>query len=185
MNGQQAIIDANYTLDQALQGTEAPYAITKNLRLIDVQYFSFDGKLHQGQLIIHKNLLVDIEKIFNLIKLSKFPIAKVIPIVKYQWQDSLSMADNNSSAFNYRVMANSSKLSYHAHGVAIDFNPVQNPYIKGTNTQPAGATYDMEKKGTLTKQSPVYLLFKKMGWEWGGDWQTLKDYQHFEKPSIL
>ncbi len=88
---------------------------------------------------------------------------------------------NNTSAFNYRCAAGSKKLSMHAYGFAIDINPVQNPYIKGKVVLPPGAVYDIRKSGTLAYNSPVVKTFIRLGWTWGGNWKSLKDYQHFEK----
>lgn len=178
----EIIIDSKMTFSEAIEGTKAPKEVLASLILIEVQYYSFDGKLHQGQLIIHKDLEKDVKFIFNLIKEKKFPINKVIPIVKYNWSDNLSMADNNTSAFNYRKVANKDKLSNHSFGFAIDFNPFQNPavYSDGTSS-PSGSKYDKKQPGTISGDSFITLEFKKLGWTWGGDWNSLKDYQHFEK----
>ena len=69
----------------------------------------------------------------------------------------------------------------HAYGYAIDINPVQNPYIKGKAVFPPGAVYNTHKPGTLTYYSPIVKAFIRLGWTWGGNWNSLKDYQHFEK----
>ena len=70
-------------LEEALKGKEIPDSNTKNLRIMDVEYYSFDNRLHRGQVVIHKDLAEDIKEIFALIKERKFPIKKVIPINKY------------------------------------------------------------------------------------------------------
>jgi hypothetical protein len=72
-------------------------------------------------------------------------------------------------------------LSKHAYGFAIDINPVQNPYIKGNIILPPNAVYDTNKSGTLAYYSPVVKTFIRLGWTWGGNWEFLRDYQHFEK----
>jgi len=69
----------------------------------------------------------------------------------------------------------------HAYGYALDINPMQNPYIKGKIVVPPGALYDINKPGTLISSSPVVKIFIRLGWTWGGNWKSLKDYQHFEK----
>lgn len=176
------IIDCHYNFNEAIQGTTAPKEIIDNLILLDVEYYSFDNKLHRGQLVIHKNLKDDIQHIFNLIKNKKFPIEKVIPIVKYNWSDDASMADNNTSAFNYRKVAGKNSLSNHSFGIAIDINPFQNPAIYSDGTiSPKGASYNTKKAGTIDEKSFITIEFKKLGWTWGGDWNSLKDYQHFQK----
>jgi hypothetical protein len=92
------------------------------------------------------------------------------------------MEENNTSGFNYRKVANKDKLSNHSFGFAIDFNPFQNPavYSDGTSS-PKGSKYDKSKKGTISSETFIAQEFKKLGWTWGGDWVSMKDYQHFEK----
>jgi hypothetical protein len=178
----EPIIDSELTFEQSVSGTKAPKDVVENLVLLNVDYYSFDSKLHRGQIIVHKGLENDVKYIFSLIKEKKFPIAKVIPIVKYNWSDDKSMSDNNTSAFNYRKVARKDKLSNHSFGFAIDFNPFQNPavYSDGTSS-PKGSKYDKKAAGTITSDHFLTIEFKKLGWTWGGDWTTLKDYQHFEK----
>lgn len=176
------IIDSDYTIGDALKEIDAPPDIMNNLKLIDVQYYSFDGKLHQGQLVIHKDLTNDLISIFKIIREERFPVAKVIPIVHYNWNDEISMEDNNTSAFNYRFIAGTKKLSNHSTGTAIDINPLLNPYIRKDLHQPVGSVYNPERTGTITRDGFLVREFKRLGWEWGGDWKDRKDYQHFEKP---
>ncbi len=178
---EQAIVDCDYSLEEALIGSAASDAIKNNLSLVDVYYYSFDKKIHKGQIVIHRLLAKDIIEIFDLILLNKFPISKVIPIVSYNWSDDLSMNDNNTSCFNYRLVAGTKKISNHAYGLAIDINPKLNPYIKGSRISPEGAKYDSKIPGTILPDSFLVNTFKKRGWTWGGDWITRKDYQHFEK----
>ncbi len=175
------IVDSFYSLNQALNGKQIPGYIRKDLRIVNVFYYSFDGKIHEGQVVIHKNLVADIKKIFALMRKEKFPVAKAIPAVKYGWSDKLSMLDNNTSAFNYRDVKGTRLLSAHAAGRAIDINPFLNPQIKHNKEFPAGASYNPAKPGTITRNSFLVKAFLKMGWQWGGSWTTTKDYQHFEK----
>lgn len=178
---QNVIPDCNYTLSEAIEGKDIPENIKLNLRLVDVYYYAFDNKLHKGQLVIDKSLVNDIKWIFEKLKENKFPVEKVIPVVKFHWSDDESMRANNSSAFNYRFIAHTTKLSNHATGRAIDINPWQNPQIINGIASPDGSEYNPEAKGTITKNSIVVKLFKEKGWEWGGDWKKRIDYQHFEK----
>lgn len=176
------IIDSKITFEESIKGTLAPDSVIKNLMILDVDYFSFDNKLHRGQLVIHKELESDLKEIFQIIKDSKFPISKVIPIVKYDWSDNRSMEDNNTSSFNYRKVAGKNKLSNHSFGIAIDINPFQNPAVYNDGKiSPSGSIYDKKSPGTIIKDSLIYNEFIKRGWTWGGEWNSLKDYQHFEK----
>lgn len=175
------LIDANYTTDEALEGSTIPSSVKNELRLVTVQYFGYDDNLHQGQLIINKKVADDIIEIFNLIEKIKFPVQKVVPLVKYNWSDEKSMEDNNTSGFNYRFVSGTKILSMHANGLAIDINPKQNPYIKNGKISPEGSEHNPIAKGTITADSEIVDAFKSKGWLWGGDWKSIKDYQHFQK----
>lgn len=175
------IIDSNYTFQESINGIEIPKLLTKQLQIIDVEYYSFDNKLHKGQLVLNKKAIKDIKEIFEFIKKSRFPISKAIPMIKYEWSDDASMKDNNTSAFNYRKVKGQKVLSPHSYGMAIDINPLLNPHIKGSKIQPANAKYDIKEPGTIIRNSELVKEFIKRGWQWGGTWRSSKDYQHFEK----
>lgn len=175
------IVDCNYSFEEAIAGLEIPAWIKKNLVLIDVEYYSFDNKLHRGQLVLHKRAEKDIKEIFEIVKSIKFPIDKVVPVVRYNWSDEASMNDNNTSAFNYRKVKGQKVLSAHSYGLAIDINPMQNPHIKRKTVQPANGKYDIKAAGTIVKNSRLVQEFRKRGWQWGGTWKSSRDYQHFEK----
>lgn len=174
-------IDSQLTFDEACQNQKIPDAVKNNLALVDVEYYSFDNALHRGQILIHKSLVKDITEIFDIIKKERFPIGKAIPISIYDWSDSASMLDNNTSTFNYRYVKGTKILSAHAEGRGIDINPFLNPQIKKGIVTPIGTEYNPKRAGTLTKESFLVKEFKKRGWSWGGDWHRSKDYQHFEK----
>lgn len=171
----------------------APPEIIAAQRLLTVRYYSFDGKLHEGQIVVNKKVAKDVEGFFRLARQLRFPIGKAIPAAdqRYVWDDNKMMADNNSSGYNYRTIAGSTNLSNHARGLALDINTFLNPYIYIDNsgsvvTDPPGAVYNPQAPGTLTKHHPLVKYMKAHGWTWGGDW-TLEadeviDYQHFEKP---
>ena len=175
------VTDSDMSFEEAVSNLEFPIEVRKSLTLINVMYISFDEKIHKGQVVIHKKLSAEVKEIFDELLAKRFPIEKVIPIVSYRWDDEASMQDNNSSAFNYRYIAGTEKLSNHSYGTAIDINPFQNPYIVGKKISPAGSNYNKNEKGTITPDSDIVKAFKKRGWEWGGEWETRKDYQHFEK----
>ena len=91
------------------------------------------------------------------------------------------MQANNCSAFNYRSMIHKTKLSYHALGLAVDINPMNNPFIKKIKILPNGAIYTPGMPGVLTSEHPVVKLFEDHGWIWGGHFTEIKDYHHFQK----
>lgn len=167
---------------QAVAGTEAPREIVASLCLFDVCYLGFDGHRHHGQLVVHRDLAADIEEFFTLMLALKFPVAGVVPIVRYGWSDEASMAANNSSAFNYRTIAGTDRLSRHALGRAVDINPRENPAIyPDGRIAPAGAVYRPAEPGTFTGDHPLVCAFIERGWRWGGHFNHMRDYHHFEK----
>ncbi len=138
----EVIIDSSLSIVEAVGNQDIPENVKAQLCLLDVRYYSLDGKLHQGQLIIHNSLKDDVAGVFDEIRASRFPIAKVIPVSRYNFSDELSMQDNNTSGFNYRTVEGTSVLSNHALGRAIDINPLFNPFIRGEEVDPVGAKYD-------------------------------------------
>ncbi|MGP6089127.1 M15 family metallopeptidase [Antarctobacter jejuensis] len=160
----------------------------EDLRLLRVPFIDFNGKTRTGQLIVDRKVAGEMLDIFADIHAAGFPIQSMKLVHQFRGDDGFSMAANNTSAFNCRVVAGSSRLSQHALGRAIDINPVQNPYVNGGRTSPsAGVDFDERKerkpqvKGVITAGDAVVTAFKKRGWGWGGDWSSLKDYQHFSQ----
>ena len=183
MNDEGATADCNFGFSQAIDGSAATLQIIDRLSLLDVLYYSFDGVRHQGQIIVDGDLEDDVYEIFAAIEKLRFPVGKVVPIVEYKWDDHQSMAANNSSGFNFRVIEGTTKLSLHALGRAVDINPVQNPIIYADGRiAPAGAVYNTKKAGTFAAEHPIVTEFLRRGWHWGGNFEQFKDYHHFEKP---
>jgi peptidoglycan L-alanyl-D-glutamate endopeptidase CwlK len=185
------IIDSAMNEREAFDGLDpkCPEEIRKRQRLITVEYYSTDGLIHQGQLVVDTDLVSDVKRVFALMLKERFPVHSVIPISDKRfrkdgrWDDELSMEANNTSSFNYREITGGGRLSNHAYGRAVDINTFLNPYIKGAIVLPHGAQYDPKVEGTFTAESPVVREFLRLGWAWGGNWSDRKDYQHFEKPS--
>ena len=178
-----AIVDSTMTFEEATAGTRAPREVIARLCLVDVRYRALGGRFHQGQLIIHQEVKTDIVEIFGLMERTEFSVFQVVPIVKYDWSDDLSMADNNTSAFNYRLVLGTDRLSNHAFGMAVDINPYLNPVINEEGRiDPPGASYVPGRAGTLDDSHPVVREFLNRGWRWGGHFRPKKDYHHFDKP---
>jgi peptidoglycan L-alanyl-D-glutamate endopeptidase CwlK len=180
---EEIIVDSAMGFAESIEGTIAPEQILDGLSLVDVLYYSFDGKRHTGQILVNNELEDDVYTIFALIEKLKFPVAKAIPIVIYQWDDHKSMAENNSSSFNFRVIEGTTKMSLHSFGRALDINPALNPVIYPNGVvAPEGAKYVPSRAGTFDAKHPVVGEFLKRGWHWGGNFDQFKDYHHFEKP---
>jgi len=177
------IVDSRMSFTEAIEGTKAPEHVIRELCLADVLYYSFDGKLHQGQLIVHQSVRQDVEEIFALMRGERFPVARVIPIVHYGWSDNASMVANNTSAFNYRWVAGTRRLSRHATGHAVDINPIQNPVIyQDGRISPKDARYQPGIAGTLSEDGSVVRAFIDRGWCWGRHFKSMMDHHHFQKP---
>jgi hypothetical protein len=163
---------------------EAPAVLLERQAVVEVRYLGFDGLVHLGQIVVDRSLTEQIREVFRTALRSGFPIHSVIPVSHpdFRWSDARSMAANNTSGFNYRRVTGGKRLSRHALGLAVDINPLQNPYIRGSWVLPPGAVYDPNREGTLRDDGPVVQAFLRLGWAWGGHWKTLKDYQHFQAP---
>jgi len=135
-----------------------------------------------GIIEVHCDLAEDVEEFFEFMMAVQFPLSSVKPLSFFGWNDEHSMAANNTSGFNRRKIAGTERWSKHAFGGAIDINPLLNPCVCGGIVQPAGAVYDPSRLGALTANSPITQFLKARGWTWGGDWDSPKDYQHFQKP---
>ena len=160
------------------------------LRYLRLSHYDAEGHEHVGELVCNKQIANDIKEIFQVLYSEKYPIEKMKLIDEYGGDDETSMRDNNTSCFNFRPIAGSSKLSKHAMGLAIDINPLYNPYVKhkkdGTTVvQPANAMKYANRSHswpyTIKKGDLCYRLFIKYGFKWGGSWSTQKDFQHFER----
>lgn len=178
------------------------YSFPKNpnphIKLVDLRYLTivhhdFEGNLQEGELVVNEKLAFDVMQIFRGLFKAEFPIQQMslidtfgAPGMALSELDKRSMAANNTSAFCYRtITGDPTRVSNHGLGCAVDINPVQNPYVKGNDVFPLeGRSYlnrDPEIPGVITEEGIVYSAFKELGWEWGGDWKGLQDYQHFEK----
>lgn len=182
---QRIIIDSNLSLEEVLvqrQQLPAPKEILDRQRILDVTYYSYDKKLHRGQIVVDVDLVSDVKGAFDLIREIKFPVKSVIPLVdrRFMSDDQKSVSLNNSSGFNYRTIAKTNRLSNHAFGRAIDINPAINPYIRDDYRSPPGVEYDPLLPGAIVAEGKIVVYFKKRGWTWGGDWKDRKDYMHFE-----
>lgn len=157
----------------------------EELRYVRVLHMGFDGKTHIGELVCHRDLADDLTAIFLELYAHAYPIEKMLLIDVYHGDDEASMEDNNTSCFNFRPVPGSDHLSQHAYGRAIDINPLYNPYITEEGYSPANAgeyvdrTQDTPNK--IDTDDLCYQLFTEHGFFWGGNWNSVKDYQHFQK----
>lgn len=155
------------------------------LRHLQVLHRNFGGRTQVGEMICGEAVAEELLAIFRELYDAGYPIEKVLLIDFYGADDNLSMEDNNTTCFNFRRVAGSKTLSMHARGLAVDINPLYNPYVKGSSTRPAaGAAYADRSQNCpyyIRKGDVCHRAFTRRGWTWGGAWRSVSDYQHFEK----
>jgi hypothetical protein len=157
------------------------------LASVKFSYFGFDGRVHEdGEIIVLDAVAARVGRIFDRLLELRFPLKKVQPINRYEGDDDASMADNNTSSFNDRPVAGSTSLSMHAYGLAIDLNPVQNPFLEGAGAMrrisPTGGEKYLARADIRPGMAETVVdVFADNGFLiWGGDWHDPIDYQHFQ-----
>lgn len=158
----------------------------EELRYLSVAHYTGHGGVAQGEIICNVAIAEDLLDIFKNLYEAQYPIESIRLIDEFDADDIKSMQANNTSCFNFRKIAGSTKLSKHARGLAIDINPLYNPWVKGTAVSPEEGRPYMDRTKTnipykIDENDLCYKEFVKHGFEWGGSWNSLQDYQHFEK----
>ena len=160
-----------------------PVGIGK-LRLLRLRHWGFDGEVHKGRLVVHRGHDREVLHVFRRLFRKRFPIRRMKLIDAYGADDHRSMNADNTSGFNCRFVAGTTRWSMHAYGIAIDINPIENPYVtsSGHVSPPAGEPYkdrSRNAKGMIHRGDLVVRAFRRIGWKWGGNWDWPRDYQHF------
>ena len=163
----------------------------EDLRYLHVLHKDLEGKTHEGEMIVNRHIAEDVLDILRKLYEADYPIEKIRLVDEYDASDEASMADNNSSSFNFRFVSYTTTVSKHGLGLAVDINTLYNPYVKTVNgrlsIEPANAgpyvdrTKDFPYK--IDENDLCYQLFTEKGFFWGGHWNNSKDYQHFEIPN--
>ena len=155
------------------------------LRRLRVSYWGFDRRAHTGTLVVNARAVAPLTRVFSRLYASRFPIRRMRPIDAYGGSDERSLAADNTAAFNcrYAVASGPKRWSSHAYGIAIDVNPVENPYLLGGRVHPrAGRAYldrSRVRRGMAVRGGVLVNAFASVGWSWGGRWTSSPDYQHF------
>lgn len=159
-----------------------------DLRLLRMRYVDYEGTTRTGELVVHQDHARAVTGVFKELYDARWRVARMRLVDAYRGDDDLSMAANNTSAYNCRRVAGSPDWSEHAYGAAIDINPVENPYVTDEQVvPPAGRPFagiDRSRgvaaaRGVIVAGDVVVRAFARIGWKWGGEWSTAKDYQHF------
>ena len=159
------------------------------LRYLKVLHTDIEGRIRLGELVCHRHVVDDLIEIFRTLYDLRYPIERMVLIDDYDADDGASMRANNSSAFNFRYIRSSHSLSKHSLGTAVDINPLYNPYVRRVGGRtvvdpPEAAPYVDRTRDfpcKIERDDPCCREFRRHGFTWGGDWKSLKDYQHFEK----
>ena len=163
----------------------------EDLRYLHVLHVDLDGNVHEGEMIVNYHIAEDVLDIFRQLYEAGYPIERMRLVDEYNAEDEASMEDNNSSAFNFRFISHTTRVSKHGLGLAVDINPLYNPYTKVVDGERiiepiTGEPYldrDADFPYKIDENDLCYKLFIEHGFEWGGAWEDRKDYQHFEIPT--
>jgi hypothetical protein len=155
----------------------------EELAWLRLTFHGFDARRHTGELLVHAGAVRDLDRVFRQLWEARFPMEQV-GIVRTYDPDAPKTGDGNGTgAFVCRPTTGGSEFSQHAYGLAVDVNTFQNPYQKGEVVLPELASAYLDRSwvrpGMITADGPVVAAFRAVGWEWGGDWRTLLDFQHF------
>jgi len=156
-----------------------------SLRRLRLGYWGFDGRAHTGALIVNVKAVASLTRVLSRLYEARFPIRRMRPIDAYGGSDERSLDADNTAAFNcrYAVASGPKRWSVHAYGLAVDVNPVENPYVLGNNVHPrAGRAYldrSRYRPGMAVLGRLLVRVFADAGWQWGGRWTGSPDYQHF------
>jgi hypothetical protein len=155
----------------------------RDLRALSLRHWGFDGDVHTGTLIAHRDVAAGLVRVFRRLYEARFPIRRMVPVDAYGGDDFRSIEADNTSAFNCRVVEGTSRWSEHAYGRAIDVNPIENPYVSGGRTSHAASRPYLRRSparpGMAVEGGALVRAFDAAGWGWGGRFRGIKDYQHF------
>lgn len=184
---QSAIPDSVWARMQGKSVPQGSNVKRSSLRYLRLSYYNSAGRAEVGEMICNRKIASAVVEIFRSLYEIKYPIGRIALIDDYGADDVRSMEANNTSCFCYRMKTGGKTISKHGLGLAIDINPLYNPYVKGkTVSPPSGRPYSTDRSShkdnpmIITYGDPCYRIFTSHGFRWGGAWKTLKDYQHFE-----
>ena len=161
----------------------------EQLRYLRVLHRDAEGNAIVGEMVCSVVVADDLLEIFKALYQAAYPIEEMRLVDYFGGDDELSMRENNSSCFNQRTTPVGGRISKHSYGLAVDINPKYNPYHRVRNgkavVKPEGSADYLERDGDfpykIQKGDLCYRLFRLHGFQWGGDWGSGKDYQHFER----
>jgi hypothetical protein len=156
----------------------------RDLRLVTATHWGFDGRVRNGRLVVHRSAAQPIVRVLRRLYSRRYPIRRMRLVDAYGGSDFRSIEADNTSAFNCRRVEGTSRWSMHAYGLAIDVNPIENPYVTadGRVFHRASRPYvdrTRVRPGMAYAGGALVEAFRSVGWGWGGSWSGARDYQHF------
>jgi D-alanyl-D-alanine carboxypeptidase len=154
------------------------------LRYVRVGYWDFARRPRVGGMVVNASAVAPLRRVFSRLYAARFPIRRMRPVDVYRGSDYASIQADNTSSFNCRDTTGATTWSQHAYGLAVDIDPIENPYVytNGTTTHPASRPYlnrhDV-RPGMAVAGGTLVRAFDAIGWGWGGRWPLPTDYQHF------
>ena len=156
-----------------------PVALAQ-LRTVRVSFWGFDERPQVGRIVVSRRVAPDVLAVFRILWRERFPIRRLRPVSAYGGSDDRSMEADNTSGFNCRYVGGTTRWSMHAYGEAIDVNPVENPYLRGSRVSPpAGRAFldrSRYREGMAVGEGILVRAFASVGWKWGA---SFGDFQHF------
>jgi hypothetical protein len=153
------------------------------LRYLRIAYYGFDGRVRSGEMVANASAVGPLKRAFATLFRGRFPIRRMRLVDDYGGSDYRSIEADNTSAFNCRRATGQSRWSQHAYGLALDVNPIENPYVaNGRTAHPASRRYldrSRHRRGMAFAGGRLVKAFDAVGWGWGGRWSDPTDYQHF------
>lgn len=160
----------------------------EELAWLRLAFWGFDDRRHTGELLVHEDVAGDLVSVFERLYEARFPMEELTIVTRDELEAPPTGDRNETTAYACRPTTGGATYSQHAFGLAVDVNSFQNPYVAGELVLPelASAYLDRtwERPGMIAADGPVVQAFASIGWEWGGDWQSLKDYQHFSESGL-
>jgi hypothetical protein len=151
------------------------------LRLLTVSYRGFDGRSHTGQIVVNATAAQPLARAFRRLYALHFPIRRM-SVIAGDGDITASFSCRQAVPSPCSGGTGTGSWSMHAFGLAVDVNPMENPYVGcGQSRDPKARKYfdrSRHRRGMVTPRT--IQVFRSVGWGWGGAWAgDTKDYMHF------
>jgi hypothetical protein len=163
-----------------------------DLRLLTVRHWDFEGRERTGQLVVHRDAAPELARVFRRLYQLEFPIRHMKLDDMYGPKRARPADGDVTGSFRCRRAvpspcgSGSGNWSNHAYGLAVDINPIENPYVYpgGTTVHAASRPFldrSKHRRGMAFRGGVLVRAFAQVGWKWGGNWRppSATDYQHF------